>query len=242
MQKFLFPIVLSTLAISACGGGGSSDGETGSTSMNVTSQPVSTETSDAQPQNDAPTSTTPEQTTAPVPGVVMPQAGPCLDTPPINDGIGWNGVDSCELPVVEVVPETLAVSQWSNRTWNCVSNIPEITVRWQLQINADRTFFDLSRPTTDPQYVGAWIDNGGAGFTTNWADGRTFDYMLLGSGFIDNGGSRCHEEFYPLRPGDIEPEEPEDRLPVLAAGDWDYPVFFCQAWDCLLYTSDAADE
>lgn len=218
-------MVLTTLAISACGGGG---GESGSASMIVTSQP---QTPSTETESDSEASTQPpEQTTPSSDPEVVPQPGPCVDTPPLNNGFGWNGVDTCELSV-EATPEPLSNSQWSNRTWNCVSNIPEITARWQLQINADRTFFDLSRPISDPQYVGSWIDNGGAGFTTNWADGRTFDYMSIGSGFIDNGGSRCHEDFFPLRPGDIEPEEPEDRLPVLAEGDWEYPVFFCQAWE-----------
>lgn len=36
----------------------------------------------------------------------MPIAGECIDTPPLNDGFGWNGVESCTLPiqVVEAPP------------------------------------------------------------------------------------------------------------------------------------------
>jgi hypothetical protein len=114
-----------------------------------------------------------------------------------------------------------------------VSNVPEITARWQLQINSDGTFFDLSRPVSDALRTGTWVDRGNAGFGMVWADGRSFEYQSLGAGFIDDGGSRCHEDFYPSRPDDNPPEDPpaaEETLPQLAEGEWEYPVFYCKAW------------
>ena len=242
MQKAILPIALSALVISACGGSSGSDNAP--TVSGVTSQPV-TANPFQQPSNDfaeapdtqSPGTQTPddetsspqaEQSTTLSESSVVPQPGPCVDAAPLNDGWGWNGANTCQLSVSQADAEILAVSQWSDRTWNCVSTIPEITARWQLQINQDRTFFDLSRPDSDPLRVGSWTDNGGAGFTTTWADDRTYVYQSMGAGFIENTGSRCHEDFFPERPEDNEPDE--QSLPVLAEGSWDYPVFFCQAW------------
>jgi len=246
MQKLFLPIALASLTLSACGGS-NGDGETSPFAADDTPQ-QSEPSNDAssQPGNDGSTESSTDTTLQPsnnttentqtstpqTPSTVVPQPGPCVDTPPLNDGWGWNGASGCQLSESQTsTQQPLAESQWSNKIWNCVSTVPEITAQWQLQINADRTFFDLSRPTTDALYVGSWTDNGNGGFTTIWADDRTFDYQPLGSGFIENRGSRCHEDFFPTRPGDLANDEPEATLPVLGEGEWEYPVFFCKAWD-----------
>jgi len=244
MQKLLLPIALASFTLSACGGGGSSESETNPFAVDDTLQQSDgstvTPTVNAVQLSNDPTQSTSTQTaeteiaeteSTQTASTVVPQAGPCVETPPLNDGWGWNGASGCQ--VTETQPSTqLAESQWGNKIWNCVSTVPEITAKWQLQINNDRTFFDLSRPTTDALYVGSWTDNGNAGFTTVWADDRSFDYQPLGSGFIENRGSRCHQDFFPTRPGDVIADAmPQSTLPVLGDGEWDYPVFFCRAWE-----------
>jgi len=96
-------------------------------------------------------------------------------------------------------------SQWENTTWSCVSNVPEITAQWQLQLNADRTVTNLARGESDPLRTGVWEDRGNDGFTVSWPDGRSTEYQTLGNGFIDDSGSRCHQEFYPARTPDPQP-------------------------------------
>jgi len=249
MQKLFLPIALASLTLSACGGG---SGSSGSSNENQTSPfAVDNTPQQSEPGNDVSTVTStdtalpladdsaePDDSTentqssgVQTVSTVVPQPGPCVDTPPLNDGWGWNGASGCQLSVTQTSTQPVE-SQWGNRIWNCVSTVPEITAKWQLQINNDRTFFDLSRPTTDALYVGSWTDNGNAGFTTVWADDRTFNYEPLGSGFIENRGSRCHEDFFPTRPGDISNDDtPQSTLPVLGDGEWEYPIFFCRAWD-----------
>ena len=247
MKTLRLPMIISALVLAACGGEQGQplnfdislnpDGQILTSDPVVAAdQPVASQPAPSSgipstdtPSTAAPSTSTPTTTT---PSTVVPTAGTCIDTEPFNDGWGWNGVGSCPLAIIQPQPTTPSPSQWSDRTWNCVSNVPEITARWQLQINRDRTFFDLSRPSSDPLRTGTWVDRGNAGFTTVWSDGRSFDYQSLGAGFIDDGGSRCHEDFYPAR-ADDEPANPpaaEQTVPELAAGEWHYPVFFCKAW------------
>ena len=73
-----------TVLLAACGGGGSSD----------TTQPVST-----PPASTAPTpQVTPPQDPIAQP-TPTPTPGECIDTPPVGDGFGWNGVTTCSLAV-----------------------------------------------------------------------------------------------------------------------------------------------
>jgi len=237
MHKLFLPIAMASLALSACGGGSGESSPFAPEDTSQQSEPSNDETTvtatDNTVQSNETTQNNTQTATTLLPSTLLPQPGPCIDTPPLNDGWGWNGASGCELSVTSTAQQPVE-SQWSNRTWKCVSTVPEITAEWQLQINENRTFFDLSRPTSDALRVGSWTDNGNAGFTTVWSDNRTYDYQPLGEGFIDNGGSRCHEDFFPARPGgDLSDDEPDSQstLPVLGDGDWEYPVFFCKAWD-----------
>jgi len=246
MKNLLLPLMASAVVVTACGGGESQPitlnltPQTNENSINSGSAPA-TNTGQSLPANDptqtstqqqaAPSSTTTAPSTIIQTPTVQPEPGPCVDTTPLNDGWGWNGVGNCPL---DIAPPTVAappLSQWGGRTWNCVSNVPEITARWQLLVNHDRTFVDLSRPIGDPLRTGTWSDRQNAGFTTLWADDRSFEYQSLGSGFIDDGGSRCHEDFYPARSSDLQNDAAaEESLPDLGDGEWEYPVFFCKAW------------
>jgi len=245
-MKNLSLFITSTFVITACGGSGDSRPITVNVTPQANEQTVdsnpstATENTQSAPADNPAPTTVPTQATPPpatTPAVPVSTATepttttPTQTTPPATPTPTTTPVAPAPEPVAPT-PEPTPVSQWGGRTWSCVSNVPEITARWQLQINHDRTLVDLSRPTVDPLRLGTWIDNGNAGFTVVWADNRSFDYLSLGAGFIDDGGSRCHENFYPARPNDPQSNPPaaQETLPDLGDGEWEYPIFYCKAW------------
>ncbi len=91
----LIPVVTLAATLTACGGSGSSDSPldvVASDDVVIVAQPT------LQPE------TQPLPTPEPV---AQPIAGICIDTVPLNDGFGWNGVASCRLPIMaQPAPET----------------------------------------------------------------------------------------------------------------------------------------
>jgi len=101
-----YSILAAALLLAACGGNGS-DSTANTVEVVADDQPTATETSVAPTPTPEPgVSSQPEQIQQPTAPVAQPTiaAGPCVDTAPVGDGFGWNGVASCTLPVVEATP------------------------------------------------------------------------------------------------------------------------------------------
>jgi len=111
MKHRIVAVLLAVSVLSACGGGGNSDS---TDPTNAVAEPVGEDTVPAPvtPTNPEPQLSVPEPEPTPelesepntTPGP-EPVAGECVDSPPLNDGFGFNGVESCVLPIVVMETE-----------------------------------------------------------------------------------------------------------------------------------------
>ena len=152
------------------------------------------------------TPTTPQTPTAPqIPTTPTPIAGECVDTPPLNDGFGWNGVESCTLDVVSVdvprqeelpppPPETMPMDidwSWAVDQWmGCRVTENDTGNRWAWKLNADGLMVDQFNTV-----FGAWslteytgdravllLDQGGRQDATDiWIDENSVRLHSVGS-------------------------------------------------------------
>lgn len=128
---------LSLIAVSACGG---SSGDTAASPFEpVTVQQddqtidVSDGTDAADELNGGPVI----EQTEPVVAEPEPIRGPCVDTAPLNDGFGWDGVETCVTPIiaveevepVESAPPTEFSALASDPVWPfCEVSNPDVTL------------------------------------------------------------------------------------------------------------------
>lgn len=97
-----YSIIAIAVVLSGCNG------------SNTTSNPFTTVQNDSQtitaPTDATGVQTAPQTRQEPQTGVTAPSnqpapvAGPCIDSEPVGDGYGWNGIESCQLPIITPAP------------------------------------------------------------------------------------------------------------------------------------------
>ena len=173
-----YSVLMAAVILSGCGGGDNSnpfqvqnDAIQPTTATNTPAQGQTTQTPEQTPQTPQPSVITPAVTT--------PAPGPCIDTPPINDGYGWNGISSCQLPIINqpepapepVEPEPVEPAPVVTGIWYCDQGGDSFT--WNL--NPDRTVV-----WNDTASIGTWWHLEGNKFGLGYSTGGIAEFSSDG--------------------------------------------------------------
>ncbi len=204
--KFLGVVALSATAM-ACGGGSSGSDPQPIIVVEpvVVTNPVGTPTNGPVVVTD-PVNMPADDPAEPAVLQPAPIPGDCVDTSPIGDGFGWNGVDTCTLAVVTQPPEPAPLPlpepppaptpmdidwSWALDQWfGCRVIDNDTGNRWAWKLNADGLMVDQFNTTfgawTETDYNGErvvlFLDQGGRQDPTDiWINENSFRLHNVGN-------------------------------------------------------------
>ena len=180
-----YSVLALALALTGCGSNNDSN------PFQVQNDPIQaitapdTESGDQTPQVPTETPQTP---------VTAPTAGPCIDTDPFNDGYGWNGIESCQLPITSQ-PEPITPTN---------EPAPDVSGIWYCQQAGDSFTWDLKTDRTvwwnDTASIGTWWHLEGNNFGLGYSSGGITEFSSDGQ-TLNAGTQSCTRQ----QPVQVEP-------------------------------------